>query len=310
VTQKNGERLGARARAYVHPIWRPPAQFARLRLRRKRAHPVRGQSAAVGVDTSRTQLQNKCAPAASDPLLRAAFQTPQLLLLSGVATAPRLPGTASQPRIICPASGKPAGPSGFIFAYLSTVPIHRHVVQRHRASASRHHAVRRERRGPMTSNFAECGGFLKTSANLDIPDIRWHFGMVSSTITAASAAGPRLLLPCLTCCGPKSRGSVSRSSSADPLFARPPRSIRMSVDMSTTWIHRSRATRPRGAMMETPALRGHCKKRNMFTADIETRPTTSDPRALSRVARRHRVSPGRPRQDGDRCSCPWVPIRS
>ena len=36
---------------------------------------------------------------------------------------------------------------------------------------------RRERRGPMTSNFAECGGFLKTRPDLDEPDIQLHFGM-------------------------------------------------------------------------------------------------------------------------------------
>ena len=36
---------------------------------------------------------------------------------------------------------------------------------------------RRERRGPMTSNFAECGGFLKTRPDLEVPDIQLHFGM-------------------------------------------------------------------------------------------------------------------------------------
>ena len=29
----------------------------------------------------------------------------------------------------------------------------------------------------MTSNFAECGGFLKTRPDLDVPDIQLHFGM-------------------------------------------------------------------------------------------------------------------------------------
>ena len=36
---------------------------------------------------------------------------------------------------------------------------------------------RRERRGPMTSNVAECGGFLKTRPDLDVPDIQLHFCM-------------------------------------------------------------------------------------------------------------------------------------
>ena len=34
---------------------------------------------------------------------------------------------------------------------------------------------RKERRGLMTTNFAECGGFLKTQPDLDVPDIQLHF---------------------------------------------------------------------------------------------------------------------------------------
>ena len=39
---------------------------------------------------------------------------------------------------------------------------------------------RRERRGPMTSNVAECGGFLKSRPDLDVPDMQLHFctGMI------------------------------------------------------------------------------------------------------------------------------------
>ena len=69
----------------------------------------------------------------------------------------------------------------------------------------------------MTSNFAECGGFLKTRPDLDVPDIQLHFCMAMPTITAASPAGTGF--SCHVCLlRPKSRGSVSLGS-ADPLLA-------------------------------------------------------------------------------------------
>src|SRR5690606_39868521 len=36
---------------------------------------------------------------------------------------------------------------------------------------------RRDGRGMVTSNIAECGGFLKTDPDLDVPDIQLHFSM-------------------------------------------------------------------------------------------------------------------------------------
>ena len=77
---------------------------------------------------------------------------------------------------------------------------------------------RRERRGPMTSNFAECGGFLKTSPDLDVPDIQLHFGMAMADDHGRKrhkGTGFSLHVCLLR---PKSRGSVALGS-ADPLAA-------------------------------------------------------------------------------------------
>src|SRR5439155_196856 len=75
---------------------------------------------------------------------------------------------------------------------------------------------RRDRPGPMTSNFAECGGFLKTHPDLGVPDIQLHFGMA----LADDHGRKRHRGTGFTChvcvLRPKSRGHVGLSS-ADPL---------------------------------------------------------------------------------------------
>jgi choline dehydrogenase-like flavoprotein len=72
--------------------------------------------------------------------------------------------------------------------------------------------------GMVTSNVAECGGFLKTDPNLAVPDIQLHFSMAM----ADNHGRKRHLghgFGCHVCLlRPKSRGSVTLSS-ADPSLA-------------------------------------------------------------------------------------------
>ncbi|MEH2500932.1 choline dehydrogenase-like flavoprotein [Bradyrhizobium sp. AZCC 1678] len=125
---------------------------------------------------------------------------------------------------------------------------------------------RRERRGPMTSNFAECGGFLKTRPDLDIPDIQLHFGMA----LADDHGRKRHRGTGFTChvclLRPKSRGSVSLGS-ADP-FAAPaidPNFFGEADDLETM-VAGFKTTR---RLMETPALRA-LQKKEMFTAGVHS----------------------------------------
>jgi choline dehydrogenase-like flavoprotein len=76
----------------------------------------------------------------------------------------------------------------------------------------------RERRGMVSSNVAEAGGFLKTEPNLTAPDIQLHF-----VIGILEDHGRRLHahhgFSCHTCLlRPKSRGSIQLAS-ADPADA-------------------------------------------------------------------------------------------
>ena len=197
-----------------------------------------------------------------------AFQTPQLLMLSGVgdsvalgkhgiATVHHLPGVGQNLQ----------DHPDFVFGYMSDNPNFNGISLKALPQLLR--AIgqyRRERRGPMTSNFAECGGFLKTRPDLDIPDIQLHFGMA----LADDHGRKRHRGTGFTChvclLRPKSRGSVSLGS-ADPLAAPviDPNFFGEADDLETM-VAGFKTTR---RLMETPALRA-LQKKEMFTAGVHS----------------------------------------
>ncbi len=125
---------------------------------------------------------------------------------------------------------------------------------------------KRERRGPMTSNFAECGGFLKTSPDLEVPDIQLHFGMAMADDHGRKrhrGTGFSLHVCLLR---PKSRGNVALGS-ADPLAAPliDPNFLGDAADLETM-VAGYKVTK---RLLETPALRA-LQKKDMFTEGVET----------------------------------------
>ncbi|HOV19044.1 MAG TPA: GMC oxidoreductase, partial [Ottowia sp.] len=77
---------------------------------------------------------------------------------------------------------------------------------------------RRERRGPLTTNFAEAGGFIKSDADEAVPDLQLHF-VVGKLVDHGRATVFGHGFSCHVCVlRPKSRGSV-RLASRDPLAA-------------------------------------------------------------------------------------------
>src|SRR6476661_5508764 len=177
VTQLNGERWSA-ARGYIHPFMdkRPNlrvetgAHATRILFEGKRA---------VGVEYRQGKEVKQIHARREVIVSSGAFQTPQLLMLSGVGDSAVLAkhGIATVHHLRGVGQNLQDHPD-FIFAYMSDSPYFTGtsfsgIVHQLRAIGQ----YRRERRGPMTSNFAECGGFLKTHPDLDVPDIQLHFGM-------------------------------------------------------------------------------------------------------------------------------------
>ncbi len=276
VTQKNGERCSA-ARAYIHPHLatranlrvETTAQATRILFEGKRAVGVEYRQ---GTETRQIRARREVIIASG------AFQTPQLLMLSGIgdhaalarhgiATTHHLPGVGQNLQ----------DHPDFIFAYMSDSPYFTGmsfsgIVHQLRAIMQ----YRRERRGPMTSNFAECGGFLKTRADLDVPDIQLHFGMAIVDDHGRKRRWGRGFSCHVCLLRPKSRGSVALHS-ADPMAAPliDPNFLG-EVDDLESMVAGYKTTR---RLMETPAMRA-LEKKDLFTESVRT---DDDIRALLRA---------------------------
>jgi choline dehydrogenase-like flavoprotein len=215
VTQMNGERWSA-ARGYIHPFMN-----TRPNLRvETNAHATRilfEGKRAVGVEYRQGKEIRQIRARREVILSSGAFQSPQLLMLSGVGDSAKLSrhGIATTHHLPGVGQNLQDHPD-FVFGFTSDAPYFTGLSLGGIARIFKGIAqYRRERRGPMTSNVAECGGFLKTRPDLDLPDIQLHF---CTAMVADHGRKPRwgAGFSCHVCLlRPKSRGSVWLQS-ADP----------------------------------------------------------------------------------------------
>ena len=219
VTQKNGERWSA-ARAYIEPNLPRPnlkvvtgAQARKIRFDGKRA---------TGVEFSRDGKNESVSARREIILSSGAFQSPQLLMLSGIGNAADLKNLGIDVVHDSPGVGQNLQDHiDFAFSYRSKSLDNFGVsFAGFRKLWKEIGRYRREGQGMITSNIAECGGFLKTDPSLEVPDIQLHFSMGM----ADNHGRTRHLghgFGCHVCLlRPKSHGSVTLNS-ADPLT--PPR---------------------------------------------------------------------------------------
>ena len=218
VTHKNGERFSA-AKAYLTPNRSRPnlhvftgAYTTRILLERKRA---------VGVEFQH-EGQVKQLKASREVLLCAgALQSPQILMLSGIgphahllensiATLHDLPGVGENlhdhPDVVLVADA-PKAKELFGLSFSGAVQALKGIFE-----------WRSHRKGPLTSNFAEAGGFIKSQPSEATPDLQLHFvvgKLVNHGRTTVFGHG----YSCHVCLlRPRSRGRL-RLASKDPLAA-------------------------------------------------------------------------------------------
>jgi choline dehydrogenase-like flavoprotein len=218
VTQKNGERWSA-ARAYLPPEVRTRPNL-RIATNTRALRIVLEGRRATGVVCRAGQSDETIRANRAVILSAGAFQSPQLLLLSGIGpgdelkrhgipVAHELPGVGRnlQDHLDFTLLYKARSPHlfGFTPGGLAKLP-----------SAIRQ--WRRERRGLFTTNFAESGGFLKTDPGLQRPDIQLHFviGLVDDHARKRHFATGYSLHTCVL--RPQSRGTVGLQNS-DPSSA-------------------------------------------------------------------------------------------
>jgi choline dehydrogenase-like flavoprotein len=210
VTQKNGERWSV-ARAYLDPA-RARANLyietgaiaTRILFEGRRA---------IGVEFDQGGTRRTLRARREVLLAAGALQSPQLLMVSGVGPAAEL-----QRFGIDVVADLPVGRN--LQDHLDVI-INRRVDDTDLLGLSPVGAVkllrairrwRRERRGVLTSNFAEAGGFVRTLPELTRPDVQLHFviGMVDNhNRTMHWGHG----MSCHSCpLRPKSRGTLTLAS--------------------------------------------------------------------------------------------------
>jgi choline dehydrogenase-like flavoprotein len=218
VMQRDGQRC-SNARAFLQPALGRPnlkvitaAHAAKLLFEGRRAVGVR-------------YLQNGRyaeALARREVILSAgAIGSPQLLLLSGIGPRAQIEQQGIQPLHELPGVGENL--QDHLDIHLTWEERTRFAVSLHWTSLWRTlkgiFQYLRGRRGELTSNLAQAGGFLKSDPAEPIPDLQWHF------VPFIYAEHGQNLIPLfkhyaftlMTCfLRPESRGSV-RLASADPL---------------------------------------------------------------------------------------------
>ena len=264
VTQKDGERWSA-ARAYLLPHIGQRANLA-VHTRAAVQRIVFEGRRAVGVDVL-LQGQRHRLHARREVLLSAgALQSPQLLMLSGVgdgallqqhgiASVHHLPGVGRnlQDHLDFTFGYRVRGVDSFGFSSRGSWRMLRELLQ-----------FRRARRGMLTTNFAEGGGFLKSRPELPVPDLQLHF------VVALVDSHARKLhwghgLSCHVCLlRPQSRGSVGLQG-ADP--ALPPRIDPAYLSHPQDLDDMVAGYRITQRLMQAPAL-AELYTRDMFTADV------------------------------------------
>ncbi|OUS25488.1 glucose-methanol-choline oxidoreductase [Gammaproteobacteria bacterium 45_16_T64] len=266
VTQRNGERCST-ARAFLFPHMgkrknlrvETNALVRRIHFKDKRAVEVEFQQG--------DEIQ--CIRANKEIILSAgAFQSPQILMLSGVGDQNEL----SQHNIPVvnhlPGVGKNLQDHpDFVFGYTTPSPDTFGFTLGGIGRAIKViKTYRRHRRGLWASNFAEAGAFLKTNPDLQAPDIQLHL------VTALVDDHGRKLhfnqgYSCHVCVlRPTSRGAVSLvSANPDDAPAIDPAFLKDDGDLDVL----VKGYKIADKIMKAPAI-SRWMKQDMFTADVNT----------------------------------------
>lgn len=172
VTQKGGKRCST-AVSYLKPALRR----ANLTVRTN-AHVTRvliESNQVVGVEYAQDARLQTAQANGEIILSGGTINSPQLLMLSGIGPADRLKHVGVVPAVDLPGVGENLKDHLFVsVAYACTQPITLANAETKRNIAN----YLLFKKGPLTSNVAEAGAFIKTDANLPAPDLQFHFGPV------------------------------------------------------------------------------------------------------------------------------------
>ncbi len=267
VTQINGERCSA-AKGYLFPHMNTrPNLHVEINALAQRIIFENGR--AVGVEYKQHGVK-KIIRATREVIVSAgAFQSPQLLMVSGVGDRAELEAQGIAVVHHLPGVGKNLHDHpDFVFGYKS-----KNSQDSFGLSAGGSFRLlgqiqkyRKTHTGMISSNFAECGGFLKTKPSLDTPNIQLHF-VIALVDNHARTMHLGHGISCHVCLlNPKSRGTVKLSGPTmddplliDPNFLGDPADIEDMVD----------GFKMTKKLMDAEAFKSTISK-DLFTADVRT----------------------------------------
>jgi choline dehydrogenase-like flavoprotein len=266
VTQVNGERCSA-ARAYLQPWLGTRPNLHVLTQTRAQRILFEGRR-AVGVEILRGSRRETLRARREVVLAAGAFHSPQLLMLSGVGDGAQLQQQGIATLHHLPGVGQNLQDHvDFIFGYtVDSLDLLGFSPRGGLRMLREFGRYRRRRRGMLTTNFAECGGFLKLSPESSAPDLQLHFvvGIVDDHARKLHLAHGLSCHVCLL--HPQSRGRVtlatpnaSDAPRIDPAFYAEAEDLERMVEGY-------KLTR---RLLEAPSLASRYKK-DLFTAEVRS----------------------------------------
>ena len=168
LTQRDGKRCST-AVAYLHPAMGRPNLEVRTYTQ---VHSILFEDGrAVGVEAARLGELEQLRAEREVILCGGTYNSPQLLMLSGVGDADTLtllqiPVVLDQPAVGQNLQDHPA--AGAAWAHDDERSLLSAMTDENLVEFSEHG------RGPLTSNVAEAGGFLRTRADLPAPNVQFH----------------------------------------------------------------------------------------------------------------------------------------
>ncbi|MEE9315028.1 MAG: GMC family oxidoreductase N-terminal domain-containing protein [Rhizobiaceae bacterium] len=212
VTQKNGERCSAAA-AYIHPHMDRPNLVVITDSVAEKIVFVGNRATGVRFKTKgRPSKIFKCTREVV--LAGGAFNSPQLLMLSGIGPADDLRTHGIEVVVDSPEVGEN------LQDHIDYVTVHKSLKKdtfgiSFRGIGDIFKGIkdwRRDRKGKLTTTFAEAGGFVKSSPEIDRPDLQYHFvvGIVDDHNRKLHCGHGYSCHVCVL--RPKSRGNVRLAS--------------------------------------------------------------------------------------------------
>jgi choline dehydrogenase len=209
LTQRGGMRASA-AVAYLHPATERPNLTVMPYMRVNRV--LFDGTRAVGVEASRLGEAQELRAERETILCGGAYNSPQLLMLSGVGPAEHLAMREVEVLLDQPAVGENLGDHPATYGVWTTPEPESLLAALEPAAMAEFEA---SQTGPFASNLAESGGFARVGAGAEAPDVQFHVAPIQ--IVEDGMGDPQAhgvwVSPCLLTA--ESRGSV-RLGSADP----------------------------------------------------------------------------------------------